>query len=173
MSDALCWRFDSIIKYLITLNERCINMTGRMFITCREPWHNFKPLSDHSLTMSANVVQKPVFPYKTLPAVSGDFEFHVNRNVYDCSIVFLPSFKQHTHTHTHTHTHSQCFGVWEQLGVRCLAQGHTCWFCYTCEDFHRLLLFLYWPNNILYCPTPTLPLNLTLTGDILHFYILR
>ncbi len=34
------------------------------------------------------------------------------------------------------------------------------WFCYTCEDFHRLLLFLYWPNNIVYCPTPTLPSKL-------------
>ncbi len=45
---------------------------------------------------------------------------------------------------------------------------HT-WFCYNCEDFHILILFLYWPNNIWYCPAPTLPLNLALTGDILHF----
>ncbi len=80
--------------------------------------------------------------------------------------------RAHTHPHARagTHTHARA-----HTGTRTRAHTHalTCWFCYTCEDFHRRLLFLYWPNNIFYCPTPTLPLNLALTEDILHFYILR
>ncbi len=56
----------------------------------------------------------------------------------------------HTHTtHTHTHTHTQ----------------HT-WFLWFTGTLHRRNGFLYCTSCMCYCPTPTLHLNLALTGDV-------
>ncbi len=62
---------------------------------------------------------------------------------------------QHTrHTHTHTRTHA-----------RTHAHTHTCWFLWFTGTLHRRNGFLYCTSCMCYCPTPTLHLNLALTGD--------
>ncbi len=83
---------------------------------------------------------------------------------HTCDIYSLwSSFTQIPHQ-THTRTR-----IRTRMHAHTHAHTHTRWCCFNCEDFHRFLLFLYWPNNIFYCPTPTIPLNLALTRDILHF----
>ncbi len=64
---------------------------------------------------------------------------------------YLP-FSKLSLSHTHTHTHT-CFTilVGTSIGV----------------------MVFYCTDRILYRPTPTLHLNLALTGDILHFYIFK
>ncbi len=58
---------------------------------------------------------------------------------------------QRAHTHTHTHTHVRFCEKWgHPIGV----------------------MFLYCTNCMCYCPTPTLYLNLALTGDCVHFKFL-
>ncbi len=63
-------------------------------------------------------------------------------------------------THTHKHTHAQTH-----------THTHKCLFLLIVGTFHRLLLLLYWPNNIFY---PLITLNLPLTENLfafLHFQI--
>ncbi len=73
--------------------------------------------------------------------------------LYPCHYTNLCPHKPHKHAHTHTHTHT-----------------HTCRFLWFTGNLHRRNVFLYCTNCMCYCPTPTLHLNLALTGDFMHFY---
>ncbi len=72
--------------------------------------------------------------------------------------------ERHTHTHTDTHTHTQTHRERERD-----THTHThVKFLLIVGTFHRLLLLLFWPNNIFY------PLTLLLTENLfafLHFQI--
>ncbi len=62
------------------------------------------------------------------------------------------SHTHHTHTHTHTHTHSHTHTrTYTHTRTHTYTHTHThvC-FLWTVGTFHRLLLLLYWPNNIFY-----------------------
>ncbi len=69
-----------------------------------------------------------------------------------------------THTHTHTHTHSN---------THTHTHTHThCWFLWFTGTLHRRNGF-YCTSCMCYCPTPTLHLNLALTGDGAFLFSLK
>ncbi len=70
----------------------------------------------------------------------------------------------HTHTHTHTtHTHTHTPHT---------HHTHSCWFLWFTGTFHRCNGF-YTVQAVCYCPTPTLHLNLALTGDCAFLFFLK
>ncbi len=96
-----------------------------------------------------------------------------------CSSTYTAHTNTHTHTHTQTHTHTHTHtntNTTHTHNTHTHTHSHTHtltrWFLWFTGTLHRRNGF-YTVQGMCYCPTPTLHLNLALTGDGAFLFSLK